>query len=111
MGQEAIGCDPSDLIEIVAIPPRPERTGLAKIFFVGWVLDILAGGGWWFVSGSGSRQTRVVVRYHGREHLLFEESSFDLAKAKCERIAEEYEAMEPTAWCQRYRVPEEFFGE
>src|SRR5947208_3587353 len=64
MGQEAAGPAPSDVIEIVAIPPRPERTGLAKVFFVGWVLDILAGGGWWFVSGSGSRQTRVVVRYH-----------------------------------------------
>jgi hypothetical protein len=104
--------DASHLIEIVAIPPRPERTGLAKILLVGWILDVLAGGGWeWIGRGRGSRPTRVVVRYQGREHRLFEENSSELAKTKCERIAEEYEAMDPSDWCRRYRVPEEFFSE
>ena len=51
-----------------------------------------------------------MVRYRGEEHLLFEESSFELAKSKCERIAQEYEAMDPREWCERYSVPQEFFG-
>jgi hypothetical protein len=70
------------------------------------------GGGWeWLgAGGGGGKETRVVVRYRGKEHLLFRESSLDLAKAKCERIAREYEAMDPHEWCQRYRVPVTFFS-
>ena len=101
---------PADQLEIVAIPPRPERRGLAKLAFVAWTLDVLGGGGWeWLGSGSGGRQTRVVVRYRGKEHLLFKESSFKAAKAKCERVAQEYEVMNPGEWCRRYGVPEAFF--
>ena len=99
-----------DLVHIVAIPPRPERRGLGKILFVGWVLDVLCGHGWgWFGGGSERRPTRVVVRYREKEHPLFEEDSFDSAKQKCERVAQEFEAIERREWCQRYRVPDSFF--
>jgi hypothetical protein len=99
------------LVEIIAVPPRPERRGLGKIGFVAWILEVLSGGGWgWLGLAEGSRQSRILVRYQGEEHLLFEESSFELAKSKCERIAQEYEAMDPHEWCERYSVPQEFFG-
>jgi hypothetical protein len=100
-----------DLVHIVAIPPRPERRGLGKILFVGWLLDVLSGGGWgWVGVGNGARPTRVVVRYRDREHPLFEEASLDSAKEKCDRVAHEFEAMERHEWCQRYSVPESFFS-
>jgi hypothetical protein len=101
-------------VEIRAIPPRPERRqGLVAVLTVAWWLDFLAGGPVHWFGGvgeeRGSRQTRVVVRYHGREHLLFEEIRFELAESKCERVAQEYESMDLRAWCHRYRVPEQFF--
>ena len=77
---------------------------------MGWVLDVLSGDGWgWLGGGGASRPTQVVVQYRGREHPLFKEDSFDSAKEKCERIAHEYDAMDRTEWCRRYRVPDEFF--
>jgi hypothetical protein len=99
-----------NLVQIVAIPPRPERRGLGKIVFVAWLVDVLCGDGWGWFGGSGSRPTRVVVRYRGQEHQLFEEHSFDSAKQKCERVAQEYDAMERRDWCRRYRVPDSFFS-
>lgn len=99
-------------VEILAIPPLPERDGLVKVLTIAWWLDLLAGGPLEWAGGvgeRGSRQTRVVVRYHQREHLLFEETSFESAKSKCERVAQEYESMDLHAWCHRYRVPEQFF--
>src|SRR5882724_3194494 len=100
-----------NLVHIVAVPPRPERRGLGKVVFVGWLLDVLSGGGWqWLGAASGSRPTRVVVQYRGKEHPLFEETSFDLAKQKCERIAHEYEALARDEWCRRYKVPDSFFS-
>lgn len=99
-------------VEIRAIPPRPERHGLVKVLTVAWWLDLLAGGPLEWVGGVGERgsgQTRIVVRYNGRERLLFEETSFELAESKCERVAQEYESMDWHAWCQRYGVPEQFF--
>lgn len=100
-----------NLVHIVALPPRPERRGLAKILFVGWLLDVLSGHGWeWLGAGSGGRPTRVVVRYRDQEHPLFEEASFDSAKQKCDRVAHEFETMERQEWCRRYRVPESFFS-
>jgi hypothetical protein len=102
-------------VEIRAVPPCPERgQGLAKLASVAWWVDLILGGLEWRGEGirdSGSRQTRVVVRYHGREHLLFEESPFDVAKGKCERVAQEYESMDCGDWCRRYRVPEQFFAD
>ncbi len=100
-----------NLVHIVAIPPRPERRGLAKLLFVGWLLDVLSGDGWETLgSGDTGRPTRVVVQYDGRERLLFEESAFDTAKQKCERIAREFDAMDRQEWCRRYRVPDDFFS-
>ncbi|MGH9039848.1 MAG: hypothetical protein ACRDZ3_06420 [Acidimicrobiia bacterium] len=99
-----------DLVQIVAIPPRPERRGLWKILSSWWLLDVLSGGGWeWLGAAGGSRPTRVVVRFRGREHPLFKEDSLDSAKEKCERIAREYDALGRSEWCQRYEVPAEFF--
>ena len=100
-----------DLVHIVAVPPEPERKGLAKIIFVGWLLEVFSGHGWeWLGAGSGGRPTQILVRYHEREHRLFEESSFDSAKQKCDRVANEFESMDRHDWCQRYRVPESFFS-
>ena len=100
-----------NLVQIVAIPPRPERTGLGKILFVGFLLDVLSGHGWeWLGAGSGNRPTQVVVRYREREHPLFKESSFDSARQKCDRVAQEFETMDRHEWCQRYRVPDTFFS-
>ena len=100
-----------NLVQIVAIPPRPERRGLGKMLFVAWLLDLFSGEGWgWFGGASGSGPTRVVVRYGGKEHSLFKEDSFESAKQNCERIAREYDAMDPPEWCRRYRVPDSFFS-
>lgn len=99
-----------DLIQIVAVAPRPERRVWGRLVFVGWLLDVLSGDGWERLGGGGgSRPTQVVVRYRGREHPLFKEHSFESAKEKCERIAGEYDAMDTADWCQRYRVPDHFF--
>ena len=100
-----------NLVHIVAIPPRPERRGLGKILFVGWILNALSGEGWeWLGGGSAGRPTQVVVRHHDREHPLFKEDSFDSAKQKCDRVAEEFETMDRHEWCRRYSVPESFFS-
>lgn len=77
-----------------------------------WLLDLLEfvltlwpGGGGYEPSG------KVVVRYRGRERLLFEEPTFERAKEKVERVAMEFETMSLAAWCARYRVPEDFFAD
>jgi hypothetical protein len=103
----------ADLVHIVAVPPRPQRRVLDKILFVGSLIDLLAGRDvWgWGVREDGGGSTEILVRYQEREHRLFKESSFDVAKQKCDRVAHEYEEMPRREWCERYRVPESFFGD
>ena len=100
-----------DLVHIVAIPPRPQRRVLDKILFVGALFDLLAGRDVWGWGGREDGPTEILVRYQEREHRLFKESSFDVAKQKCDRVAREYEEMPRREWCERYRVPENFFAD
>jgi hypothetical protein len=100
------GTDPRpDLIEIMAVPP-PRRWG--------WIWDLLTLPWTIWHGPAGARAsdpTAVIVRYRGRERLLFRVDSFEEAKAKVERVAREYEVMDTADWCERYQVPEDFFAD
>jgi hypothetical protein len=93
------------VIEIAAVPP-PRRWG--------WIVDVLTFS-WlpWLgpVAARAGDPTQVVVRYGGRERLLFWVDSLDDAKVKVERVALEYERMNPAEWCERYGVPVDFFAD
>jgi hypothetical protein len=91
-------------VEIVAVPP-------AILARKGWLFNVLELAGGLLPGINLSEPTRVLVRYGDRERLLFREDSFEQAKEKVERVAAEYEALDPHEWCKRYRVPEDFFAD
>jgi hypothetical protein len=107
------GVDPQrwtpDQFEIIAIPPPVRRGWIAELLLYIVTLP------WSLWGGDAVSQwddaTRVVVRYRGRERLLFGVASFDEAKVKVERVAREYEEMESAEWRKRYRVPDDFFDD
>jgi len=99
-----------DQFEIIAIPSPVRRGWIAELLLYIVTLPWSLWGGD-AVSGWRDDGVRVVVRYRGRERLLFGVASFDEARVKVERVAREYEEMEPGEWRERYRVPDDFFDD
>jgi hypothetical protein len=107
--RDTTAMDDQGVVEILAVPPRERSGWFWSLAFIAWLLDALSGGGQW--SGGGTKSTRVLVRYRGRQKLLFKEASLEVAEEKVERVAAEYEDMDTEEWCKRYRVPKEFFSD
>lgn len=88
-------------LTVEAVPPRRSGFTLWRV-----VLFLLTRG----VSEiSASHYPSVVVRNEkGQEFRLFGAANWDEAIAKRDRLRHELAEMDQEAWCDRYRVPDDF---